>query len=142
MTTETVRNRYTIDFLKKDETEKIIKQQSKLIFDGIHKSYENCESYTFKQNEIFMDKPIYSGVAILDLSKLHMYETFYDKLQPYFGMEYIQLHYMDCDRFVLSLKTEKVNEELKSFGDIFDFSKLNANHELFGKRKQKCDWLI
>ena len=34
-----------------------------------------------------MDKPIYLGLALLELSKLHMYETFYDKLQPYFGME-------------------------------------------------------
>ena len=28
-----------------------------------------------------MDKPIYSGFAILELSKLLMYETYYDKLQ-------------------------------------------------------------
>ena len=52
-----------------------MKQQSKLTFIGIHKSYENCDSYTFKRNEVLMDKPIYLGIAILDLSKLHMYET-------------------------------------------------------------------
>ena len=74
-TMENVRNRCTIDFIKKDETDKNIKQQSKLTFNGIHKSYENCDSYTFEQNEILMDKPIYLGFAILELSKLHMYET-------------------------------------------------------------------
>ena len=37
-----------------------------------------------------------------------MYETYYDILQPYFEKENIQLHYMDCDSFVLSLKTENV----------------------------------
>ena len=34
-----------------------------------------------------MDKPTYLGFAILELSKLHMYETYYDTLQPYFGHE-------------------------------------------------------
>ena len=29
-----------------------------------------------------MGKPIYLGFAVLELSKLHMYETYYDKLQP------------------------------------------------------------
>ena len=48
-----------------------------------------------------MDKPIFSRFAISELSKLHMYETYYDKIQPYFGMENIQLHYMDTDAFVI-----------------------------------------
>ena len=38
-----------------------MKQQSKIIFNGIHKSYENFDSYTFKQNEVLMDKPIFLG---------------------------------------------------------------------------------
>ena len=42
-----------------------------------------------------MDKPIYLGFTVLELSKKHMYETYYDKLQPYFGQENIQCHYMD-----------------------------------------------
>ena len=74
-TMENVRNRLKIKFVKKDDFREIIKQQSKLTFNGIHKSYDNYDSYTFKQNEILMDKPIYLGIAILELSKLHMYET-------------------------------------------------------------------
>ena len=105
-TMENVRIRCTIDFVKKDETDKITKQQSKLTFNGTHKSCETCDSYTFKQNEVFTDKPIYLRFAILESGKLHMYETYNHKLQPYFGMENIQLHYMDCDKFVLSIKTE------------------------------------
>ena len=44
---ENVRNRLNLEFIKKDEYKKIIKQQSKLTFNGIHKSYENCDSYKF-----------------------------------------------------------------------------------------------
>ena len=42
-----------------------------------------------------MDKAAYAGFAYLELSKLHMYETYYDTLQPYFGQEKLQLHYID-----------------------------------------------
>ena len=91
-TMENVRNRLKIKPIKKDDYKEIIKQQSRLTFNGIHKSYENCDIFTFKQNEVLMDKPIYLGFSVLELSKLLMYETYYDKLQPYFGQENIQLH--------------------------------------------------
>ena len=81
-TMENVRNRLKIKFIKRDEYRGIIKQQSKLTFNGIYKSYENCDSYTFKQNEVLMEKPIYLGFTVLELSKLLLYETYYDTLQP------------------------------------------------------------
>ena len=78
-TMENVRNRLKIKFVKKDNYREIIRGQSMLTFNGNHKSYENCDSYTFKQNEVLMDKPIYLGFSVLELSKLLMYETYYDK---------------------------------------------------------------
>ena len=73
---ENVRNRLGIELIKNGDIKKIIKQQSKLTFNGIQKSYENYYSFTFKKNEVVMDKAIYVGFAILELSKIHMYETF------------------------------------------------------------------
>ena len=136
-TMENVRNRLKIKPIKKDDYKENIKQQSKLTFNGIHKSYENCIIYTFKQNEVLMDKPIYLGFTVLELSKLHMYETYYDILQPYFGQENIQLHYMDTDSFILSVNTKDIIKELKNLEDIFDFSNLEKNHELFSNKNKK-----
>ena len=136
-TMENGRNRLKIKFVKKDGHREIIKQQSKLTFNGIHKSYENCDSYTFKQNEVLMDKPIYLEFTVLELSKLLMYETYYDKLQPYYGQENIQLHYMDTDSFVLSVNTKDIIKDLKNLEDIFDFSNLDKNHELFSNKNKK-----
>ena len=61
--------------MEKSENKKFYKQHLKLTFSGIHKSYENCDSYTFKHNEALMDKPIYVVFAILEMSKLLMYEA-------------------------------------------------------------------
>ena len=134
---ENVRNRLGLNFFKKEEYKKIIKNQSKLTFNGIHKSYENCDSYVFRKNEVLMDKPIYLGFAVLELSKLHLYETYYDKLQQYSGQENIQLHYIDTDAFVLSVNTKDIIKDLKNLEDIFDFSNLDQNHEIFSEKNKK-----
>ena len=83
-TMENVRNRVKKEFSRKDDNDKTIKQQSKITFNGIHKSYTNHDSYTFKKNGVLLDKLIYLGFATLSItiSKTIMYETNYDKLQP------------------------------------------------------------
>ena len=134
---ENIRNRTKVEFIKKDDTDKIINQQSKLTFNGIHKSYENYDCYTFKQNEVLMDKPIFLGFAVLELIKLLMYETYYDTLQPYFGHQNIHLHYMDTDSFVLEVNTKDIIKDLKNLEDLFDFSNLKENQELFSKKIKK-----
>ena len=134
---ENVRNRLELELIKKDNIKKIIDQQPKLTFNGIQKSYENYYSYTFKKNEVVMDKAIYVGFAILELSKIHMYETYYDTLQPYFGKEYLQLHYIDTDGMILRIKTENIIKDLKNLENIFDFSNLDKNHELFNNKNKK-----
>ena len=138
-TMENVRNRLKIIFAKKDDDRKIIKQQSKLTFNKIQKSYENCDSYTFRENEVKMDKPLYLGFSVLKFSELLTFETYYDLLQPYFGQERIHLHYMDTDSFVLSVNTKDIIKDLKILENMFDFSNLDENHELFIKKKQKSN---
>ena len=134
---ENVRKRMKKKFIRKSDHREIIKQQAKLTFNGIHKSYENCDSYTFKQNEVLMNKPIYLGFSVLELIKLLMYETYYDELQTYFGQENIQLRYMDTDSFVLSVNTLDNIKDLKNLEEIFDFSNLDENHGLFSNKNKK-----
>ena len=66
-----------------------------------------------------------------------MYETYYDKIQPYFRQENIQLHFMYTDSFVLSVNTKDIIKDLKNLEDIFDFCNLDKNHELFSSKKKK-----
>ena len=73
-------------------------------------NHENYDSYPFKQNETLMHKPIYLGFAVLGLSELFLYETYYDSLQPYFGQENNQLHYMETDSFVLRVNKKIISK--------------------------------
>ena len=114
-----------------------MKWLSKLTFDEIHKCYETYDSFTFKQNEVLVDKPKYLGFSVKEMSKLLMYETYYDKFQPYFGEENIQYHYGDTDAMVLSIKTKDIVEDLYNLRDLFDFSNLNREHKLFNEEKKK-----
>ena len=84
-----------------------------------------------------MDKAIYVGFAILDMNKLHMYETYYDTLKPYFGRENLQLHYIDTDGMILSMNTKDIINDLKNLEDIFNFRNLDENHELFSNENKK-----
>ena len=59
-----------------------------------------------------------------------MFEAFYAKLQPYFG-EKIELHYMDTDSFLLSINTNRIIKDLQNLNDLFYFSNLKKNHELY-----------
>ena len=126
-----------LELIEKDDIKKIITRQSELTFKGIQKSYENYDSYTFKQNQVVMDKAIYAGFSILESSKLHMYETYYDSSQPYFGQENLQLQYIDTDGMILSMKTKDIIKDLKNLEDIFDFSNLDENHDLFSEKNKE-----
>ena len=84
-----------------------------------------------------MDKHFYLGFSVLELSKLLMYETYCDKLQPYFGRENLHLHYMDTDSFMLSVNAKDIIKVLKNLEDIFDLSNLGENHKLLSNKNKK-----
>ena len=52
-----------------------------------------------------MNKPVYLGQAILDLSKTLMYEFHYDYMRPKYGSK-VKLCYMDTDSFVYEIETK------------------------------------
>ena len=42
------------------------------------------------------------------------FEKYFDKLQPYFGPEKNQVHYMDTDIFALTSETKNIIKDLKN----------------------------
>ena len=67
-----------------------------------------CEMDKIK---VVMNKPVYLGQTILDLSNLIMYEFHYDYMLPKYG-DNIKLCYMDTDSFVYDIETEDFYKDI------------------------------
>ena len=78
-----------------------------------------------KKVKVKMTKPIYLGLSILELSKITMYEFWYDYVKSKY-MDNARLCYMDTDSFVINVKTKDfykdIVEDVKERFDTSNFS--------------------
>ena len=66
---------------------------------------ENLMGCEMGKIKVVMNKPVYLGQAILDISKIVMYEFHYDYMIPKYG-DRLKLCYMDTDSLVYLIRTE------------------------------------
>ena len=88
---------------------------------------ENLLTIEIKKTKVNMNKPIYIGMSILDISKTLMYEFWYDYIKPKY-QDRAKLCYMDTDSFVIHIKTEDFYEDIAN--DVekwFDTSNYDKN---------------
>ena len=83
---------------------------------------ENLMGCEMGKTKVVMNKQVYLGQAILDLSKIVMYKFHYDYMKPKYGNE-LTLCYMDTDSVVYDIKTEDFYEVIaKDVETRFDTS--------------------
>ena len=73
---------------------------------------ENLMGCEMEKIKVVMNKLVYLGQAILDLSKIVMYEFHYDYMVPKYGLEKLKLCYMDTDSLVYDIKIEDFYEDI------------------------------
>jgi hypothetical protein len=83
-----------------------------------------------------LDKPIYVGFSILELSKLHMYEFYYDVLKKKYG-DKLRLLQTDTDSLITYIETEDVYKDFKEMGEHFDFSDYAKEHPNYDVSNKK-----
>ena len=66
-----------------------------------------------------LNKPIYVGFSILDLTKYSMYEFHYKYIGRKFDAKWL---FTDTDRLVYEIKTKDVYEDFYEDKNLFDFS--------------------
>ena len=72
-----------------------------------------------------MNKPVYVGQAVLDISKTLMYEFWYDYIIPKYD-DKVKLCYMDTDSFIFHIKTNDFHEDIMSdLKKWYDTSKID-----------------
>ena len=89
-----------------------------------------------------MDEPINVGFGVIELGKLNMCESYYDKVHPCIGQESVHLHYIVTYSFELNMKTKNIINKLKNLEHIINFCNLNENHELFSNKNKTINGKI
>ena len=72
---------------------------------------ENLLTIEMKKIKVTMNKPVYLGLSILEISKTLMYEFWYDYIKPRYQCN-AKLCYMDTDSFIIHIKTNDVYEDI------------------------------
>ena len=94
-----------------------------------------------------LNKPIYVGLSVLDLSKLHMYQFHYDYILPKY-QDKQQLLFTDTDSLCYHIQTEDFYKDMKEDSNLFDMSGYtldgyrscdNTNKKVIGKFKDETD---
>ena len=117
------------------------KKRSKLVsepnYHTINLISEDLSIIEMKKTKVKMNKPIYLGLSILEVSKILMYEFWYDYLKPKYGNN-VKLCYMDTDSFIMNIKTNDFYEDIANDVDNrFDTSNHEVNRLLpMGKNKK------
>ena len=90
-----------------------------------------------KKTKVKMNKPIYLGLSILEISKRLMYEFWYDYMKPKYGND-VKLCYMDTDSFIMNIKTNDFYEDIANdVENRFDTSNYEVSRPLpMGKNKK------
>ena len=85
-----------------------------------------------------MNKPIYPGEAILDLSKTIMYEFHYDYMKKKYSKKNLKLSYMDTDSLVYDIKTDDFYKDIaKDIEARFDMNGYESGRPLpIGQNKK------
>ena len=90
-----------------------------------------------REAKVKMNKSIYLGLSILEISKILMYEFWYDYMKPKYG-DNVKLCYMDTDSFIMNIKTEDFYKDIAN--DVekrFDTSNYEVDRPLStGKNKK------
>ena len=134
----------TMENVRKHRDNKLVttdKRRNQLVtepnYHAIKSFSENLLAIEMKKTKVKMNKPIYLGLSILEISKIVMYEFWYDYMKPKYG-DNVKLCYMDTDSFIMHIKTEGFYKDIAN--DVekrFDTSNYEVDRPLLtGKNKK------
>ena len=102
----------TMENVRKHRDIKLVttdKKRSKLVSEPNYHTMnyisENLSITEMKRTKVKTNKPIYLGLSILEISKLLMYEFWYDYIKPKYD-DKVKLCYTDTESFIMNIKTK------------------------------------
>ena len=125
-TMENIRNRVDVKLVNTEE--KLRKLVAKPNYETQKRFNENLVSVHMKKTSLTMNKPVYLGMCILELSKTLMFDFHYKYIKQKYG-DNAKLLFTDTDSFLYEIKTDDFYKDIS--GDVrdrFDTSDYPENH--------------
>ena len=127
----------TMENIRKHRDIKLVttdKKRSKLVseptYHAINLISEDLSIIEMKKTKVKMNKPIYLGLSILEISKILMYEYWCDYMKPKYDNN-VKLCYMDTDSFIMNKKTNDFYKDIaKDVENRFYTSNYEVNRPL------------
>lgn len=133
-TMENVRNRKDVRFPKDLKQLRKLTASSRLYAYRIFK--ENLAAIELLKTSVVLNKPVYTGFTVLELSKLLMFQFWYECLKPLYG-DKARLQYTDTDSLIIHIETDDVYADMKEHEEWFDFSDYPKDHPCFSTANKK-----
>ena len=103
---------------------------------------EDLSIIEMNKPKVKMNKPIYLRLSILDISKILMYELWYDHMKPKYN-DNVKLCYMDTNSFAMNIKTENFYKDIANdVKNKFDTSNYEVNGPLPTGKNEKVIGLM
>jgi hypothetical protein len=96
-------------------------------FVGIEKRFKVIE----------LNKPIYVGMSVLDLSKVEMYRFHYQRMLPRYGHKKLTMLMTDTDSFIYRVETNDVYADMLDDIDAYDTSDYHPSDALYSAKNKK-----
>ncbi|KAE9540697.1 hypothetical protein AGLY_003942 [Aphis glycines] len=141
-TMENVRKRMEMELVSCDR--RLQKLINKSTFKHCTTYSENLNAVTLENKIINFCKPIYIGLAVLDISKSLMYDYHYNVMQKHYG-DKIELMYTDTDSLVYYIQTDDFYKDLKNNNNLLnrmDTSNLPEDHPCYIAERKKIPGLF
>ena len=127
-TIENIRKRQNITLV--DDRAKAVKLTSRPNFDRATIFDRNLIAVHMKKTEVFFNKPVYVGQAILDLSKTLMFDFHYNYIQKKYTHKHAKLLFTDTDSLMYEITTDDFYKDIsKDVKTKFDTSDYPPDHE-------------
>ena len=129
-TMENLRKRVDVKLVRSHEEDKLRRLIAIPAFARANKFDDNLAAIQVHMSNLVLNRPMYVGISILDLSKHLMYDFYYNQLRAQYG-ESCQLLYTDTDSLLLEIETEDVYNDMAQKQTLYDTSEYPQDHHLY-----------
>ena len=144
-TMENLRKRVDVKIVRSHEEDKLRRLIASPSFARANIFDDDLAAIQVHKSRLVLNRPVYVGMSVLDLSKHLMYDFYYNQMKAQYG-ERCQFIYGDTDSLLLEIETKDVYQDMAKHAELYDTSDFPKDHPLHcmankkvvGKMKDEC----